>query len=303
VLQQITNQLAKDKRTEQEVVAALGRAARMRQLTPPSCHDLVAASAQTEQGVAADQEKSVQQAEEARQADAAFQAASLKGQAQLDSLEQKLATAEAQAATTDQEVAQAEAKVAQLEAQEKEFSAAAGSGGKDATEQIRLYEGAKAQRKIAEMELKGLRDRQRAGQRPLNRLRGDIERVRGEVTKAQQRLDAAERGAEAAVLSQQRRTEMTRRNVAQFDEQIGRAVLALPKAPDSLKQLWASADVARRRVERGEDALRDQQGELDQYDSRRARIGLWLLVGVVLFSLAVLVAGGEIIRGLSGGEG
>ena len=300
VIQAIGTHLAKLKKQEQELVVAIGRAARIHGLAPDGTGDLVQASQAQELQSRDERLKAQRKAQEHVAAEREYKTSVSKGESQLAGLENKKAGLSARLEAVRSALAQAEQQVEQLARREQELRRPSkrGLSEEEVAHRVQEFEAIKAQRKIAEMDVETARDQVRAAERPVNRIEGEISVVQGELKGAEERLTAAEDKARAAVVSGERRKAKAEVTVAGIDEEIGRHVIGSSDRPDALGQLLASFESAGRLVDQWDEVLHLQQAQLDQYDEKRARTGFLALTGFVLGVLFLLFVGGEMLRRL-----
>lgn len=298
VVSLIGTEIAKLKKKEQELLSAMGRAARIHDMTPDECAELVEASQEEEFSSLEHRLKADEVEQAAQSADSAFKAKQAKSKAKLAALVKQKEGLEAKSAEAQGRLDAAESKLERLRQREAELRAAASGVGseEEAAKRVKEYEAIKAQRKVIEMELETLHDQARGAKKPLGRIRDEIAIVQREVESAKHKLNAAENQVRAAKISGERRQEFTSRTVAEIDEEIGRTIISGAGRTPELRQLIVSAEVVQRRIAHWESVLAEQQGELDHFDERRAKVGFWALISVLIGILVVLLGGGEIVR-------
>lgn len=292
--------LAKLKKRQQELLAALGKAARLHDLTPPECQHLVDVSQDQEMSSLEQRLKAEEVTQAHHAADQAYQSRRAEGEAKLATLEKQHAGLVAKSEAIQSKLSATEQQIEQFRRREQELRAASAPGAAEAeaAQRVQEYEEIKAQRKIAEMEVESLGEQVQAAKRPIGRIREEISRVKEEIQAAQNRLTAAESQARVVEVSGQRREAMANRNLAEVDEEIGRAILDGAGRVPALRQMLVSSEACRRQVAFWESMMADQQAELDRFDEPRARKGFWILFVSVVGVLTLLAMGGEVLRRL-----
>jgi len=303
LVQALGTQVAKLKRDEQDILVALGRAARVHHLAPDSCNELIEATAHQEERAKKEHLRTFEKEEQKEAAELAYASSMDKGEGQLEGLESQRAGLLSRYEGAKKRLDDALANVEALSKREQVLRKPPGRrlSEEDVAKRVQEFEAVKAQRKIAEMDIDMLRDQVRAAERPMERIDTEISEVRHELEDAESRLSSAEDVAKAAHVSVERRQETARHRLKELYEEVGRNVISSTYRPPELRQLVASVNDAERRVDQWDDVLREQQEELDQYDEKRARVGFWILIGAVFGGFVLLLSGGEIFRRIVGG--
>ena len=303
LVQALGVQVAKVKRDEQDILVALGRAARVHGLAPQTCTELIDATVHQEQRAKHEHLRTSEKKEQKEAAEVAYESSRTKGEGQLEGLESQRAGLLSRYEGAKKRLDDAEENLESLRKREQVLRKPPGRrlSDEDVTERVQEFEAVKAQRKIGEMEIETLRDQVRAAERPMERIDSEISEVRNELQDAENRLSNAEGMVKAAEVSVERRQESARRTLKELYEEVGRHVIGSTYRPGELRQLIASVNDAERRIDQWDEVLRDQQLELERFDEQRARMGFWILIGAVFGGIVLLFSGGEIFRRLIAG--
>lgn len=268
----LSSQLSKLKKKEQEVVNALGRAARVHKLAPAG--EVGTDTAEQPSG----------------QADGQLST----DENRLLELGQKHENMAGHLDIAKRTLAQVEQQLMELKQREQELRTPPqpGLSEAEAAQRVNEYEEVKAARNKAETDLERIQEKVAGARAPMHRIKEEINLLRESIQdsnkrKMQSRAKAAKgaAGKPGGGKSNQ-------------DEELGLSMLEAGGSLPVLRQLVVSVDTNRRRISRWDDALAHQQGELSEFDESRARIGFWMLMGAILGGLVLILGSGEIVRRL-----
>lgn len=270
----LSSQLSKLKKKEQEVVVALGRAARVHNLAPSD--DVGGGVDEQPSDQAGDQSGEQLSAEENRLLELGQQIQNMAGHIEI----------------AERTLDQGEQQLAQLRQREQELRTPPqpGLSEAEATQRVKEYEEVKAARAKAEQDLDRIQEKVAASKAPMQRLKDEIDQLRGSIQNSNQRkMQSRAKAAKEA-------SAKPGGGPSNQDAVLGQSLLQDSNAPAMLRQLVVSVDTNRRRVRRWEEALSKQQAELSEFDESRARIGFWMLMGAILGGLVFILGSGEIVR-------
>ena len=317
-LRAIGGGLSKVKREEARCVTALGHAARSRGVLPDGVRDMADAAEHVESAAAQRRERADLKYEERREARLEQEAVRKTGEAKLERLEDRHAPLMARYKEMRRRLAGAESTIRDLTKMELERRALVEKPPteedlegdiqlvnerivvtrKSAEELVKSRE--KAHREVvasleaSKKQRKKLKTSLSKAARVIKGIEAEMRAVRAVIQEATAKVAAAENQAKAAEVSSKRQREHADRSAAEFDAEVGVAML-LQSNPDPIfANLLRVVVKSKKQVAEVEKAYNKQQDHFESYDEANARFGKQFLFGglgvlfIVVFALVIV---------------
>jgi len=302
-LRELGGALAKVKREEVRCVTALGHAARSQGMLPDRVRNIADAAEHVESAAAQRRERADLKYEERREAKLEQEATRKAGEAKLAKLEERHAPLAARYKEMRRRLAGAESTIRELTKMEKERRALLDKPPteeelegdiqlvndrivvtrRSAEELIKnrkkAHKECVASLKATKKQHKKLRVDLGKSARTLKAIEADMAKVRAVTRKVSAKVTVAENQAKAAEVSSKRQREHADRSAAEFDAEVGVAML-LESHPNPLfANLYRVVVKSKKQVAEVEKAYNKQQDHLESYDEPTARNGKRFAIG------------------------